>query len=86
MDRDNGPHGKGRGRGVAGRDVHRRCRREAAAQGLQMLRATSLEGLVKRDEDLAEDNSRSGTVSPPSPLGPQSVALIGNGMMAGVVS
>lgn len=35
-----------------GRDVHGRCRREAAAQGLQMLRATSLEGLVKRDEGL----------------------------------
>lgn len=52
MDRDNEPHGRRRGRGVVGRDVHGRCRRETAAQGLQMQRATSLEGLVKRDEDL----------------------------------
>lgn len=52
MDRDNEPHGRRHGRGVTGRDVHGRYRREMAAQGLQMLHATSLEGLVKRDEDL----------------------------------
>ena len=52
MDRDNEPHGRGQGRGVTGRDVHGRCRWEAAARGLQMLRATSLEGLIKRDEGL----------------------------------
>lgn len=42
----------GTGEGVTGRDVHGRYRREIQPQGPQMLHATSLEGLVKRDEDL----------------------------------